>query len=261
MKLLVVGGAGYVGSILRPALEAEHDCRHLDIKPVEGAGPDSIVGDVDDEATARKALEGVEGILWVAMGVPTGPQKIEGCQNVNAAFDVNVRAFYRLLNFAHKISVRRVVYASSLSVYEHCNARGKYPLDESFEPDAFDPYGMTKRLGEIIGQTWALQQEERTFVALRLMWPRSDQDWPGNEYKRGRTSSLTRSGHRVGLEGSGQAAAWHPTGPNDLRRLFLAALALERPGAFAIQASGDLEGLAFPFTQVKALLGWQPQGN
>jgi len=261
MKLLVVGGAGYVGSILRPALEAEHDCRYLDIKPIEGAGPDSIVGDVDDEATVRRAVEGVEGILWVAMGVPTGVHKNEGCQNLDAAFDVNVRAYYRLLNIAHKLAVRRVVYASSLSVYKHCNARGKYPLDENEVPDAFEPYGMSKRLGEFIGEAWANQQRERTFVALRLMWPRDDQDWPGNEYKRGRTWSLSRNGEKLGVVESRQAAAWHPTGPNDLRRLFVASLALEQPGAFAIQATGDLEGMAFPFKQAEEVLGWKPEGN
>ena len=36
MKLLIIGGAGYVGSILQPALDAEHECRYLDLKLVAG---------------------------------------------------------------------------------------------------------------------------------------------------------------------------------------------------------------------------------
>lgn len=261
MKLLVVGGAGYVGSILRPSLEAQYSCRYLDVKPVEGAGPDSIVGDVNDEATVQKAVADVDGIVWVALGVQSGMDKGRGSQDLDAAFDVNVRGFYRLINAANKVKVQQCVYASSLSVYKRCHNRGEYPLHEGHTPDAWEAYGMSKRLGEFMGEAWAQLQPDRTFIALRLMWPRNEEDWPGNEYRRGRTSILTSDGMRIGMPEGTPGAAWHPTGPNDLRRLFLAALALERPGAYAVQATGDVEGLMFPYTQALELLGWQPQGS
>jgi nucleoside-diphosphate-sugar epimerase len=188
-------------------------------------------------------------------------EKTRGSQDLNAAFDVNVRGFYRLLNTANRAEVQRVVYASSLSVYRHCHKRGVYPLHEGIEVDAWDRYGMSKRIGEYMGEAWSQQRDGRTFVALRLMWPRNDADWPGNEYQRGRTTSLMPSGQRIGALDATGGAAWHPTGPNDIRRAFLAALSLDQPGAHAVQVTGDLEGEAFPFTRAEEVFGWRPQGD
>ena len=53
MKVLVVGGAGYVGTILRPALDKEHQCVHFDLSPVPGAQERTIIGDVTDPGEAR----------------------------------------------------------------------------------------------------------------------------------------------------------------------------------------------------------------
>jgi nucleoside-diphosphate-sugar epimerase len=241
MKVLVVGGAGYVGSILQPALEAEHECRYLDLKPVPGAADRTIIGDANDSAMVEKALDGMQCVLWLAMGVKAGLSKAMGSADVDAAFDVNVKAMYRMLVAASGAGVRRFVYASSLSVYSTVGRRATFPLDENEQPNAWRAYGASKRLGETLGEMWVQQELSATFLALRLFWPRNDEDWPGNEFHPDRRG--------------------HPLGPNDMRRLFLAGIAFSQPGFYAVQSSGDLAGAHLPNTRVTELLGWEPQGN
>lgn len=240
MKVLVIGGAGYVGSILRPALEAEHFCRYLDLKPIAGSEDRCVVGDLNNPVVLDRALTGMDAVVWVAMGIKQDADRGRGCLDLDASFDVNVRGFYRVVSTAANLGIRRFVYASSLSVYRSIRRRGSM-LDESSTPDAWKPYGITKRMGEFIGQALVQQNPAATFIGLRLMWPRSDADWPGNEYVPGKD--------------------WYPIGPNDLRRLFLAALACPHPGAHMMQATGDLEGGFVPNDEATRVIGWKPQGN
>ena len=90
MKLLVVGGAGYVASIIRPSLEARFDCRYFDRRTVAGAEERTIVGDVNDPEKITQAVEGIDAIVYLAMGVQTGdPQTV---RMIDLAFAVNVQA-------------------------------------------------------------------------------------------------------------------------------------------------------------------------
>src|SRR5262245_49187798 len=128
MKVLVVGAAGNVGRILRPALEKEYDCRYFDICPVEGAENRTTVADVSDDAAVARAVDGIESIIYLAMG-KSGE---EGINNINASFAVNVAAVYRFVLYGmrgtgfgnREVSrrgepprgaLRRFIYASSLS--------------------------------------------------------------------------------------------------------------------------------------------------
>src|ERR1700733_9692357 len=69
MKVLVVGAAGYVGSIIIPALEKRHDCRYLDLRPVPRRKSKSFVGDINDDTLVRRAVKGVEAVIFMAMGL------------------------------------------------------------------------------------------------------------------------------------------------------------------------------------------------
>lgn len=240
MKLLVIGGAGHVGSILRPALEARHTCFYLDLKPIPEAGERSFVGDLNDDGVLRQTLNGMDAVLWVAMGTRLGAGA-ESCYDTDAAFDVNVGGLYRTLNMACQAGITRFVYTSSLSVYRSMHDRSRQPITEGYPPDAWSAYGVTKHLGELMGRTWSSQVPGSIFVGLRIVVPRTEEEWPGNQYVAGKS--------------------WSSMGPNDLRRLFLAALEADTPGAHIVQASGDLGGAACSHEQAFRLLGWQPQGN
>lgn len=88
MKLLIVGGAGYVGTVIRPALEAQFACTHFDLRPVSGAEDRAVTADVDDDDKVRQAVAGRDAILYLAMGLGKAAPT---CNEIGAAFDVNVR--------------------------------------------------------------------------------------------------------------------------------------------------------------------------
>lgn len=235
MKVLIVGGGGYVGTSLRPALEKQHQCRHFDIQPIPNSDPSSIVGDVTDVALARQAVEGMDAVVYLAMG-----SLKDRIAQVRTSFDVNVQGLYVFLDAAGRAGIRRFVYTSTLSVYQNAHR----PLSEEMPADSWQAYGLSKRLGENICQAAAETFPNMCIVALRLMYPRSEADFPQYRYDPARG-----------------AENYSALGPNDARRLFLAAIACDKPGAHIVQASGDLQQLRYPHKRVHELLGWLPQGD
>lgn len=247
MNVLVIGGAGDVGTIVRPALEAQHTCYHYDLRPVPGADTRGYVADIDDAAMLRHAMIGMDAVVNLAMGVRPGPTE-KDVSDIDAAFNVNVRGCYRVLDAAMSAGVRRIVNASSLSVFVEPGFRDR-PLDESVPPDAWAVYGVSKRLGETLCQAAVQRCPDLGIVSLRLMRPVNAENyrprrWPWAKDERGRDHH------------------WFVMGPGDTQRVFLAALDYTiNPGHHVFNASGDLEDAWFPNARATQAMGWKPQGN
>jgi len=244
MKILIVGGAGYVGSIIVPTLEKEFECAHLDIKPVPGYENHTVLADVGDEEKVQEAIVGVDVILYLAMGVPKkslDPQKRLICNVINPIFDVNVRGLYQFLYLSLKAGIKRFIYASSLSVYD--NIRDDTLFDENRPAEAWTPYGLSKRTGEFICSCATQTHASACVTAIRLIMPSNENDWLKNRYDFQKPKNSCA------------------TGPNDTRRLFLAAVNFDKPGFHLMQASGDMEGKFFPNKRVNELFGWLPKNE
>lgn len=238
MNVLIIGGAGHVGSILRPALEQTQTCRYLDLRPVPGAEARTNIGDVNDPAALAAAMQGQEALLYLAMGTANGDPQTAG--DIDAAFNVNVRGLYRCLGEGIKAGVRRICVASSLSVYRNYR---QSPTDERRGADAWEPYGLSKRVGEFLCEAAAQACPEATIIALRLVLPSNEQDWPKRRYDPAREHNS------------------FALGPNDTRDLFCKALELDRPGCHVVQATGDVTDQHLPNHRVRELLGWSPQNH
>lgn len=243
MRYLIVGGAGHVGRIITPALESAFECRHFDLKPVAGAEDRTIVGSVLNDDDVQRAVEGVDGIIYLAMGWGRDPKTgAKDCNVIGPAFDVNVQGVYRFLRFGLAAGARRFIYTSTLSVYDKY-LRHARPLDESHPADCWDPYGFSKRLGEFICQSAHEQYPDAMIISLRLIQPRNEEQWPHFRYD-------PKSPHNS-----------YGIGPNDLRRLYLAAARFDRPGYYFVQGTGDMEGHTYPNTKAYELLGWKPENE
>jgi dTDP-L-rhamnose 4-epimerase len=127
MRVLITGGAGFIGSHLADRLLAEgHDVRALDnLDPqVHGSGqrPDYLdadvelqVGDVRDHDAVGRALEGVDAVYHFAAAVGVGQSmyEIERYTSVNA-----IGAAVLLEEAVERRSViQKLVVASSMSIY------------------------------------------------------------------------------------------------------------------------------------------------
>ncbi len=128
MKVLVTGGAGFIGSHLVDALLARgHAVRVLDVldPQVHGpqqqrpaylnAGAELQVGDVRDHAAVRRALAGVEVVFHEAAAVGVGQSMYE----IERYVSVNTLGAAVLLEelVEHRAQLRRVIVASSMSIY------------------------------------------------------------------------------------------------------------------------------------------------
>lgn len=247
MRLLLIGGAGRVGEIVRPALEAEHTCHYLDVRPVPDAEDRTIVADVNDDDAMQQAVQDTDAIVYMALGAgepfsPTGPGgPTYKYSNPDAAMNVNVLGLYRALHYGILAGVRQFVHSSSLSVYDGIRP---YPVDESCPMTAWKPYGISKRLGEVVCQAMVERCPELSVTALRLMLPYSDAQW--------------EAFHN---DDNHMDARKYPLGPKDAQRLYLAAVQFKRPGFYPVQASGDVAGHDIPHHRAAELLGWTPRGE
>ena len=139
MKILVTGGAGFIGSHLVDALAGKHEVVVLDsLEPhVHAEKPDYlnpnaayIFGDMRDEEVLRKALEGVEVIFHLASAVGVGQSMYE----IRRYVEVNTMATAKLLDILvnEENDVKKLIVASSMSIYgggayECDNCRKVYP--------------------------------------------------------------------------------------------------------------------------------------
>lgn len=123
MKVLITGGAGFIGSHARARLEAfGHDCVVLDSIDPQVHGPLAaearpagvIVADVRDRDALRSALVGCEAVVHLAARVGVGQSMYE----IASYVEVNALGTARLLQeIVEAGSVRRLVVASSMAAY------------------------------------------------------------------------------------------------------------------------------------------------
>jgi nucleoside-diphosphate-sugar epimerase len=150
-RYLVTGAAGFIGSSLAYALvNAGHDVRGFDnlstgkIENIAGIEDriDFRVGDLMDSAALVNACKGVDYVLHQA-AVASVPRSVDAPQASN---DANVTGTLNLLVAARDSGVKRVVYASSSSVY---GESPKLPKHEDMPPDPISPYAVSKMAGEM----------------------------------------------------------------------------------------------------------------
>ena len=147
---LVTGGAGFIGShIVEELVRRGERVRALDNLSTgrrENLVPfleciDLIEGDLRDLPTVRRAVEGADFVLHQG-ALPSVPRSISDPLTSNA---VNATGTLHLLVAARDAGVRRVVYASSSSVYGDSPA---LPKQEEMPTQPKSPYAVSKLAGE-----------------------------------------------------------------------------------------------------------------
>src|SRR5262245_42717899 len=124
MRALVTGGAGFIGSHISDALlkkgakvrvvdnlftgNIRNIAHHIKAGKIE-----FFRGDIRNAALMRRALKGVDVVFHQA-AYRSVPKSVEDPLGFN---DVNVTATLQLFHLAYQAKVKRVVYASSSSVY------------------------------------------------------------------------------------------------------------------------------------------------
>ena len=150
MKTLVTGGAGFIGSHLVDRLLRDgHEVRVLDnfatgrrenILPVSG-DVELVEGDIQSYERVHRAVAGCEVVFHQAE-LPSIPRSVQDPLTSNAT---NVIGTLNVLLGARDAGVRRVVFASSSSIY---GLNQTLPKHETLVPLPISPYGVAKLAGE-----------------------------------------------------------------------------------------------------------------
>ncbi len=166
-KVLVTGGAGFIGSHLVDRLVADglevgvlDNSTEHDWKSARGGRiPRVHRGDIVDREFVRKAVEEYDVIFHEAAVVPAGMATTD----VASLHATNVDGTLNLLDAASRSRNRRFVYASSAAVYGETESG---PIKEDRIPNPTSPYGFSKLEGEKYCRFFASTYGLRT-VCLR----------------------------------------------------------------------------------------------
>jgi UDP-N-acetylglucosamine/UDP-N-acetylgalactosamine 4-epimerase len=188
-RWLVTGAAGFIGSsLVQTLLEFGQHVVGLDnfatghpenLDDVRERAGDAarrfafIEGDIADPETCRRAAEGMDFVLHQA-ALGSVPRSIE---DPVASHRANVDGFVQMALAARDAGVRRLVYASSSSIY---GDDPELPKREERTGRALSPYAATKQIDElyadVFGQVYGLE-----LVGLRyfnVFGPRQDPNGP-----------------------------------------------------------------------------------
>lgn len=161
MKVLVTGGAGFIGSNLCEYLLA-HNYKVVcldnfatgkieNLLPLLNRYPDTfklIVGDIRDLSDCQKAVVGVDYILHEA-ALGSVPRSIKDPATTNA---VNIGGFLNMLIAARDAGVKRFMYAASSSTYGDSQS---LPKVEDVIGRPLSPYAVTKYVNELYADVFA----------------------------------------------------------------------------------------------------------
>ncbi len=177
-KVLVTGGCGFIGShLVRHLLARGSEVRVLDdLSSGRRSNLDGVLGDVElleedlrDLEVCRRACADVQVVLHQG-AVPSVPRSI---REPERSFAVNVVGTHNLLLAAREAGARRLVMASSSSVYGDTPT---LPKHEGMPPAPMSPYAAQKLAAEQLGLAFARSMGLEV-VALRyfnVFGPRQD---------------------------------------------------------------------------------------
>jgi UDP-glucose 4-epimerase len=176
MRLLVTGGAGYIGStVVLYLLAAGHAVRVIDdlstgyaealrrVEQLAGQDVQLVRANVADAPAVRRALEGMDAVLHFAASKVVG----ESMAHPERYLQNNVGALGTLLAEMEAAGVRRLVYSSSAAVY---GTQREMPISEAAPLLPESPYGLSKVHGEQWIE-WMVRCHGWAAVSLRYFNP------------------------------------------------------------------------------------------
>ena len=180
MRILVTGGAGYIGTHTVVELFAKNiDVVVMDnlgnsnpealkrVEQITGKKVEFVEGDVRDKALLDKVFETykIDGVIHFAGKKAVG----ESVAKPIEYYDNNLISTLKLVESMREHGVKNLIFSSSATVY---SADNEVPLRESCKTGyCSNPYGWTKYMGEIILSDMVKADPEWSVVLLRYFNP------------------------------------------------------------------------------------------
>lgn len=181
-RIVFTGGSGKAGRHVVPYLLGKgHEVLNLDLVPLAQPGVNTLNVDLRDSGQVFNALS----MHFDFDGLETGkgPAPVDAVvhfaavprillQPDNVTFQANVASTYNVIEAAVKLGIRKIIIASSETAYGVCFAEGdkdyhSFPLDEDYDVDPMDSYGLSKVVNEKTARAFAMRSGADIY-ALRI---------------------------------------------------------------------------------------------
>ncbi len=181
-RIVFTGGTGKAGRHAVPHLLTKgYSILNVDLKPLDLPGVNTLIADLTDSGQAFNALSQHFGFEGYEGGKPPGaPDAVVHFAAIprvmiepdNKTFAANVVSTYNVIEAAMKLGVRKVIVASSETTYGVCFAEGdkdyhSFPLEEDYDSDPMDSYGLSKVVNEKTARAFA-RRYGADIYALRI---------------------------------------------------------------------------------------------
>jgi nucleoside-diphosphate-sugar epimerase len=181
-RIAFIGGSGKAGRHVLPWLANKgYDVFNIDLAPLDRAGIKNIAADITDSGQVFNALS--MHTDFPDLDVPGGPKKFDAVVHFaavprillkpdNETFRVNVMGTYNVIEAAVKLGIKKIIIASSETTYGVCFAEGhrdfhQFPLDEDYDVNPMDSYGLSKVVNENTARAFA-ERSGFDIYALRI---------------------------------------------------------------------------------------------
>ena len=180
MQILVVGGAGFIGSHIVEHFNKKADIRVLDnlrtgyANNIKDFNIDFIEADVSDRDKVRKAMQNVDYVFHLAAMVSVPESMNNPCECV----DINTKGTLIVLEEAARAGVKKLCLSSTSAIY---GDNPVFPKIESMIPEPKSPYAVSKLDGEFYCNIFTHEKKLKTACMryFNVFGPRQD---PGSAY-------------------------------------------------------------------------------
>ena len=291
MRILVTGGAGFIGShIMDQCVALGHEVAIVDNLWEEGGGKKENLNskatfyraDITDEATLQKIFDEVRPEIVSHQAA----QHSVAISTKNPQLDarVNVLGLLNVLTNCTRIGTRKIIFASSGATY---GTPARLPIDEEVPQRPESPYGITKMVTEHYLRYWQ-EANGLTYTALRygnVYGPRQDPngeagviaifakrflnhdsvriDWDGEQQKdyvfvedvaRANVLAIDHGDNDIFCIGTGRGAS-----VNELYHTLEKITGYTPEIVRAPKRPGDIYLAYFDCSKAERVLGWKPQ--
>ena len=170
-RIVFTGGTGKAGRHVVPYLvDKGYEVLNVDLAPLDYPGVNTLNADIADSGQMFNVLSSHFGFEGYETG--KGPAPIDAVVHFaavprvlikpdNETFRINTIGTYNVIEAAVKLGIKKIIVASSETTYGVCFAEGDkdfhhFPLEEDYDSDPMDSYGLSKVLNEKTARAFAM---------------------------------------------------------------------------------------------------------